>query len=136
MSRKEPKFEYDPNKSEKNIALDRVNFEIAKRVWDDEDAMKGSGITMAKTKQKKTEQITAEEFDRKFESGDDMSEHLDWSQSEKFVQVSFPLWMLKEIDKEANKLGIARQAMIKVWLNEKLEKIKDREADQAERKAV
>lgn len=91
---------------------------------------------MAKTKQKKTEQITAEEFDRKFESGDDMSEYLDWSQSEKFVQVSFPLWMLKEIDKEANKLGIARQAMIKVWLNEKLEKIKDREADQAERKAV
>lgn len=39
VSRKEPKFEYDPNKSEKNIALDRVNFEIAKRVWDDEDAI-------------------------------------------------------------------------------------------------
>ena len=96
--------------------------------------MKGLGMTRQKTKRKPIEQISGEEFDRRFDAGEDMSDYMDWSQAEKFVQVSFPVWMLKAIDKEANKLGVARQAMIKFWLNEKLEKIKELENAEAERR--
>ncbi len=90
----------------------------------------------SRTEQNKVEQISGEEFDRRFEAGEDMNDYLNWDNAEKLVQVSFPVWMLREIDKQANKLGIARQAMIKVWLNEKLEQIKGKEATEAERKAV
>lgn len=89
-----------------------------------------------KSNQKKAKEITAEEFDSLVDSGESIVDYIDLNTAEKFVQVSFPLWMLAAIDKEANKLGIARQAIIKVWLNEKLEKIKDRETAGAERKAV
>lgn len=89
-----------------------------------------------KANQKKSKEITAEDFDRLVDSGESIMEYIDLDTAEKFVQVSFPLWMLAAIDKEANKLGIARQAMIKVWLNDKLEKIKDRENAKADRKAV
>lgn len=82
----------------------------------------------SRTEQNKVEQISGEEFDRRFEAGEDMNDYLNWDNAEKLVQVSFPVWMLREIDKQANKLGIARQAMIKVWLNEKLEQIKGKEA--------
>lgn len=93
-------------------------------------------MSKAKSKNKGDKVITAEEFDQMVDAGEDISEYIDIDTAEKFVQVSFPLWMLAAIDKEANKLGIARQAMIKVWLNEKLEKIKDREKSEAGRKAV
>jgi hypothetical protein len=38
------------------------------------------------------------------------------------VNVDFPVWMLESLDHEAHKLGITRQALIKVWIAEKLSK--------------
>ena len=37
------------------------------------------------------------------------------------VNVDFPLWMVKSLDREARRLGVTRQSIIKVWIAEKLE---------------
>lgn len=68
--------------------------------------------------------ITTEEFDRKCEAGEDISDYLDWDNATKKVNVDFPLWMLQELSAEANRLQIPRQAIIKLWLDEKLQQVK------------
>lgn len=45
--------------------------------------------------------ITAEEFDRKFAAGEDMSKRVDWSRGVKRVSLDLPVWAIKELDKEA-----------------------------------
>ncbi|WP_419787015.1 hypothetical protein [Pseudodesulfovibrio sp.] len=34
------------------------------------------------------------------------------------VNVDFPVWMVKEMDEKARKLGISRQALVKVWMSD------------------
>jgi hypothetical protein len=48
--------------------------------------------------------ITTEEFDKKFEAGEDVSDFLDWENAIKKIKVDFPLWMVKELDAEATRL--------------------------------
>ena len=73
--------------------------------------------------------MKAYEFDKKFDEGKDISEHLDISkvkrpkQEQKRVNVDFPLWMINLLDKEAKRLGVPRQSIIKVWVAERLEKV-------------
>jgi hypothetical protein len=68
------------------------------------------------------------EFDKKFDEGEDISQHLDISkarrpvQEQKRVNVDFPVWMIQLLDKEARRLGVPRQSIIKVWVAERLEK--------------
>lgn len=72
--------------------------------------------------------IKAKEIDRKFEEGENVSKYLDLSkarrpeQEQKRVNVDFPLWMIQLLDKEARRLGVPRQSIIKVWVAERLEK--------------
>lgn len=72
--------------------------------------------------------MKAREFDKKFDKGEDISKYLDVSkarrpeQEQKRVNVDFPLWMIHSLDKEAKRLGVPRQSIIKVWLAERLEK--------------
>ena len=71
--------------------------------------------------------MKAEEFDRKFDAGEDVLEQLDLlkarrtNQAQKRVNVDFPIWMIEALDKEAKRLGVTRQSIIKVWLAERLE---------------
>lgn len=71
--------------------------------------------------------IKTEEFDRKFNRGEDVSKHLDMTKAtrpgreQKRVNVDFPVWMIESLDKEAKRLGVPRQAVIKVWISERLE---------------
>lgn len=73
--------------------------------------------------------ITAEEFDRKFDGGESVIEHLDLTslrrpgQEPKRVNVDFPTWVVTGLDKEAQRLGVTRQALIKIWIAERLEKV-------------
>jgi len=73
--------------------------------------------------------MKAKELDRKFDEGEDISRHLDIKkarrpeQEQKRVNVDFPLWMIQLLDKEARRLGVPRQSIIKVWVAERLEKI-------------
>lgn len=72
--------------------------------------------------------MKAREFDKKFDEGEDVSRYLDVSKArrpereQKRVNVDFPLWMINLLDKEANRLGVPRQSIIKVWVAERLEK--------------
>lgn len=71
--------------------------------------------------------MKAKTFDRKFESGEDIIAHLDLEHAarprleQKRVDVDFPSWMIDGLDKEARRLGVTRQSILKVWLSERLE---------------
>jgi len=73
--------------------------------------------------------MKAEEFDKKFGDNEDVTQHLDLSkarrpqQEQKRVNVDFPLWMIRLLDKEARRLGVPRQSIIKVWVAERLKKV-------------
>ena len=73
--------------------------------------------------------MKAKELDKKFDEGKDISKYLDLSkakrpeQEQKRVNVDFPLWMINLLDKEAKRLGVPRQSLIKVWVADRLEKV-------------
>ena len=73
--------------------------------------------------------MKAKEFDKKFDKGEAISEFLDLSkarrpgQEQKRVNVDFPIWMIQRLDKEAKRLGVPRQSLIKVWIADKLQKL-------------
>jgi len=72
--------------------------------------------------------ITADEFDRMFDAGEDLSEHLDFEKAAmidgrnevKRVNVDMPGWMIAELDKEARRMAIPRQAVIKRFIDDGL----------------
>ena len=72
--------------------------------------------------------MKAKKFDSDFDEGKDISGALDLSkarrpkQEQKRVNVDFPTWMIEMLDKEARRLGVTRQSIIKVWLAERLER--------------
>ena len=63
------------------------------------------------------QQLSAEEFDRRFEAGEDISAHVDWAAARRpnkqtqRVNVDFPTWMVEALDTEARHLGVARQGV-------------------------
>ncbi len=69
------------------------------------------------------------EFDKNFDEDIDILQHVDLSkakrslQKTKRVNVDFPTWMLESLDREAKRVGVTRQSIIKVWLADKLESI-------------
>jgi hypothetical protein len=71
--------------------------------------------------------MKATEFDEQFEAGEDMSAHVDWTKARRLnveakrVNVDFPTWVVAGLDRQAQKLGITRQALIKMWIAERLE---------------
>jgi hypothetical protein len=73
--------------------------------------------------------MKATEFDAKFERGEDITELLELSQvqrpghQQKRVNVDFPTWMVKALDCEAQRLGVTRQSIIKIWIAERLEQL-------------
>lgn len=72
--------------------------------------------------------MKAKKFDSDFDKGKDVTGELDLSkarrpkQAHKRVNVDFPTWMIEMLDKEAGRLGVTRQSIIKIWLAERLEK--------------
>ena len=71
--------------------------------------------------------MRASSFDKKFDSGKDILDDLDLktarrpNQEQRRVNVDFPTWMIESLDREASRLGVTRQSVIKVWLAERLE---------------
>ncbi|OUO94217.1 type II toxin-antitoxin system BrnA family antitoxin [Rubneribacter badeniensis] len=77
--------------------------------------------------------IKAEEFDRIFDEGEeDIVEYLDLSTVRRpnldtdlrRVNVDFPEWMIDELDREAKRIGINRQAVIKTWIAERIDRMR------------
>ena len=71
--------------------------------------------------------MKAKNFDQQFDDDLDITAALDMSkakrvsQAQKRVNVDFPAWMVDSLDREARKLGVTRQSVIKVWLAERLQ---------------
>lgn len=70
--------------------------------------------------------MKVKDFEQQFDAGVDITASLDLSkarrvlQAQKRVNVDFPTWMVESLDREARKLGVTRQSVIKVWLAERL----------------
>lgn len=72
--------------------------------------------------------MKAKDLDKIFDDGDvDINDYLDLSsafkpgQEQRRVNVDFPVWMIERLDREASRLGVPRQSLIKVWIAEHLE---------------
>ena len=73
--------------------------------------------------------MKASEFDKKFDDGvEDIIDDLDLSsvrrpnREQQRVNVDFPVWMVESLDREASRLGVTRQSIIKIWIAERLER--------------
>ena len=75
----------------------------------------------------KVKTMKAKDFEQQFDEGVDISASLDLTKAKRVLQeqrrvnVDFPTWMIESLDREASKLGVTRQSIIKVWLAERLE---------------
>jgi CopG antitoxin of type II toxin-antitoxin system len=75
---------------------------------------------------KKKDTIIASELDSRFDDGEDISAYLDWSKAtrpgleQRRVNVDLPNWMITSLDKEAKRVGVTRQSIVKVWLAERI----------------
>ena len=72
--------------------------------------------------------MKADEFDERFDRGEDITSELDLTAArrpgyeQRRVNVDFPAWMVESLDREAKRLGVTRQSIIKVWIAERLER--------------
>ena len=72
--------------------------------------------------------MRSEEFDQKFDNGEDVTGDLDLTGirrpalQQRRVNVDFPSWMIESLDREARRLGVTRQSIIKLWIAERLER--------------
>ena len=75
----------------------------------------------------KVKSMKAKDFEQQFDEGVDITASLDLTKAKRVLQeqrrvnVDFPIWMIESLDREAGKLGVTRQSIIKVWLAERLE---------------
>ncbi|MYL24535.1 CopG family transcriptional regulator [Halomonas alkaliantarctica] len=72
--------------------------------------------------------MKTKDFDKKFDEGqEDVVEDLELSsarrvnQEQKRINVDFPAWVVESLDREAARIGVTRQSIIKVWLVERLQ---------------
>ena len=75
---------------------------------------------------KKEYTITAEELDRRFDDGEDITEFLNLDQAfrpnleQRRVNLDLPNWMIASLDQEAKRVGVTRQSIMKVWMSERI----------------
>lgn len=88
---------------------------------------------MAKqTKKVKSPILPSEVLDAKIEAGEDVADQFDFDAATKRFNLDMPIWALKELDREAQRRGIARQALVRNWVIDRLDELR---AAKAQRKA-
>ena len=71
--------------------------------------------------------MKASEFDKKFDENESIVDALDLAgarrpgEEQKRVNVDFPAWMIQALDREARRMGVTRQSVIKMWLADRLQ---------------
>jgi hypothetical protein len=88
-----------------------------------------------KANETKIKMIPAEKLDAMFDNGEDISAYVDHAsttfpnqktkpfRNTKKVNLDLPVDLLGKIDEEAHRIGITRQALLKVWLAERIDKL-------------
>jgi len=73
--------------------------------------------------------MNAAEFDRRFDEGEDVTPWLDLDAAmrpgleTRRVNVDFPAWVIEALDREAQRLGVSRQSVIKLWIVDRLDRL-------------
>ena len=76
---------------------------------------------------KKQPTITAQEFDRRFDAGEDITPYIDASSirrpglEARRVNVDFPEWVIQKLDLQSKLIGVSRQSLIKLWISERIQ---------------
>jgi hypothetical protein len=74
--------------------------------------------------------IKAKDLDEKFDRGEDITPYIDWSKAyrpgheQRRVNVDFPVWMIESLDREAKRIGVPRQSLIKMLIAQHLDELK------------
>ena len=74
--------------------------------------------------------VKTSKFDKEFDEGRDVSRHLDTAKSrrpgleQRRVNVDIPEWMIESLDREAARVGVPRQSLVKMWIAERLERLR------------
>lgn len=74
--------------------------------------------------------VKASKFDREFDEGKDVTQYLELSKAnrpgleQRRVNVDFPVWMIESLDRESARLGVPRQSLVKLWIAERLERLR------------
>jgi hypothetical protein len=72
--------------------------------------------------------MKASDFDENFDNNENILTDLDIARARrpgeetKRINVDFPAWMVASLDREARRLGVTRQSIIKMWLAERLQR--------------
>ncbi len=72
--------------------------------------------------------MKAEDFDKIFDAGEGVTKYLDLTKTrrpgheQKRVNVDFPVWMIESLDREASRLGVPRQSLIKMLIARHVDK--------------
>ncbi len=75
--------------------------------------------------------MKTKDLDKMFDDGEDISSHLDLSTKkrpglkQRRVNVDFPDWIIETLDREASRIGVTRQSIIKVWIAERIKEEAD-----------
>jgi len=81
--------------------------------------------------------VKAKDLDKKSDEGENITPYLDMTRArrpkheQKRVNVDFPLWMIHLLDREAQRLGVPRQSLIKVWIADRLDTQPSRKNDKS-----
>ncbi len=85
-------------------------------------------ISVRRSRKKEVDSMKAEDFDKKFDEGQeaivgdlDLGSARRVNQDHKRINVDFPAWVVDSLDREATRIGVTRQSIIKVWLVERLQ---------------
>ena len=72
--------------------------------------------------------MTAQEFEQRFDDGEDITPFIDMSSirrpgvEPRRVNVDFPEWMIERLDWQSRLIGVSRQALVKLWVSERIQK--------------
>jgi hypothetical protein len=75
---------------------------------------------------KKNSIMTAQEFDEKFDAGEDITPYIDKASihrpglEARRVNVDFPEWIIEKLDLQSKMIGVSRQSLIKLWVSERI----------------
>ena len=132
-------FEFDQAKSAANKLKHGIDFVEVQRLWLDtalveiparsDDEARSVRSPHAVLARRRWHCMKAGEFDKRFDQGQDVTDVLDVAaarrplQNMRRVNVDFPSWMVEALDREADRLGVTRQSLIKIWIAERLEQL-------------
>lgn len=76
---------------------------------------------------KKRSTMTAKEFEKHFDEGEDITPYIEKSSvrrpglEARRVNVDFPEWIIEKLDLQSKRIGVSRQALIKLWVSERIQ---------------